>query len=480
VLERVDVAVVGAGPAGLAAALVLAEHGVDVCVLDEQVRPGGQIYRQPPDTFEVPHWLKGKEYAAGRELVARAESLPRRQATTVWGVFGTHAGLDEYASTDGADVGDDLVLALAGPDGLSRLRAARILLAPGAYDLPVAFPGWTLPGVMAAGGVQAFVKSQQLLPGRRFVLTGAHPLLLVIAEQLLNAGADVAAVAFAQPRPGFVEAMRMLPRLRGHLGRVVDVARPARRLRDRLLFGHVVVRAEGTGGVERAVLARVDRDWRVVQDTERAVKCDTVALGYGFVPSSELARQAGCTHRWVPAAGGWVAEHDEWFRSSEPRIYVAGELTGVAGAEQAVEEGRVAAAGILRDFGRRADADRMRLASLRRFSAVVQEQFAPRLDALAALATDDTLVCRCEEITAGALRRALHENPHLATADAVKLLTRTGMGPCQGRFCMLTVAHLTAAARARPVADIGTYAARPPIKPIPLAALAARCDDESV
>jgi NAD(P)H-nitrite reductase large subunit len=206
--------------------------------------------------------------------------------------------------------------------------------------------------------------------------------------------------------------------------------------------------------------------------------CDTLALGYGFVPSSELARQAGCAHRWEPAAGGWVAEHDEWLRSSEPRISVAGELTGIAGAEQAVEEGRLAALGILRDLGQSVDAApvRARLARLRRFSTVVQERFAPRLDALAALATDETVVCRCEEITAGALRAALAENTHLGTADAVKLLTRTGMGPCQGRFCMLTVAHLIAAARGRSIPEVGTYAARPPVKPIALAALAADYD----
>jgi hypothetical protein len=158
-------------------------------------------------------------------------------------------------------------------------------------------------------------------------------------------------------------------------------------------------------------------------------------------------------------------------------VSVAGELTGIAGAEQAQEEGRLAALAIARELGRHPRTDgsevRRRLARARRFSAVVQRRFAPRLDALAALATDDTVVCRCEELTAGTLRGALREHPHVRTLDALKLLTRAGMGPCQGRMCLPAATQLVCAARGVSPSAVGPYRARPPVKPILLGALAA-------
>jgi D-hydroxyproline dehydrogenase subunit alpha len=482
-VQRVDVAVVGAGPAGLAATLTLREHGASVLLVDEQARPGGQIYRQPPAVFEVAHWLEGKAYAPGRELLAAAGGLDGvdwRSSTTAWGVFGLQAGLDSFAE-EGPEEG--LVLGLAGPGGVEYVCPTRLLIAPGAYDLPVAFPGWTLPGVMAAGGVQAFVKSQKLLPGRRFVLAGGHPLLLVVADQLLSAGAEIAAVAFAQPRPGVTEALRTLPRLGRHVVRLADAAGPAARLRRAavpLLFSHVVSRAEGAEQVERVSLAAVDDDWRPRAGGERTFECDTLAVGYGFVPSSELARQAGCAFRFDGPSGGFVVESDAWMRSSLEPVFVAGEIVGIAGANQAIAEGRLAALGALGDLGRlptdpsnrvRREA-RRRLDAIAPFSAVVRERFAPRYDALVRLPDDDTIVCRCEEISAGQLRTALHENPHLGTADAVKLFVRTGMGPCQGRFCMLTVAHMIAGVRGTSIDVVGPYTARPPVKPVGIAALA--------
>jgi thioredoxin reductase len=484
-VHEVDVAVVGAGPAGLAAALTLREHGASVLLVDEQARLGGQIYRQPPAGFEVAHWLEGKAYAPGRELLAAAgglEGVDWRSATTAWGVFGLQAGLDSYALAGAPEQG--LVLGLSGPAGVEYIRPTRLLIAPGAYDLPVAFPGWTLPGVMAAGGVQAFVKSQKLLPGNRFVLAGGHPLLLVVADQLRAAGANVAAVAFAQSRPGVGEALRTLPRLGRHVVRLADAAGPAARLRRAgvpLLFSHVISRAEGTEQVERVTLAAVDDDWQPRAGRELTFACDTLAVGYGFVPSSELARQAGCAYRFDGPAGGFVVTCDASMRSSLEAVFVAGEIVGIAGANQAIEEGRLAAIGIVGDLGRLPGGAvsrlqheaRRRLDALAPFSAVVRERFAPRYDALARLADDDTIVCRCEEVTAGELRTSLGEYPHLGTADAVKLFTRTGMGPCQGRFCMLTVAHMVASAREIPVEVVGPYAARPPVKPVGIAALAA-------
>lgn len=476
-MQTVDVAIVGAGPGGLAAALELAEAGASVVVVDEQQLPGGQIYRQPPASFDVGRKPRGSSYDIGEELLARAAN-----ASNVRWLTGTTA----CGVLNGDAEGVELVVVDA--NNLARLTTHRLLLAPGAYDLPVALPGWTLPGVMAAGAVQAFVKSQQLLPGRRFVLAGAHPLLLVVADQLLAAGAEIGAVAFAQARPPVREALADVTRLRRDATRLGELAGPLFRLRRAgvpLLLSTLPVSVDGETAVAGVRLAPVDRRWRVLGES-RSIECDTLVLGFGFVPSSELARQAGCTFRWDESSGGWIVPHDPWMRTSLPAIAVAGEITGIAGAEQAIEEGRLAALGILIDLGRlsadaadrRAASVRRRLASRRRFSAVVRRRFAVHSAALAELVTADTVVCRCEDVTAGALRETLAANPHLGTLDAVKLLTRVGMGPCQGRMCQPTVTQIVSAGVARPPADLGPYRARFPVKPVSLAALAA-ADEQS-
>jgi D-hydroxyproline dehydrogenase subunit alpha len=472
-----EVVIVGAGPAGLAAATLLAEHAADVLVVDEQRAAGGQIWRQPPAELATGG-------GTGRETIAAAERAGARFAyeTSAWAVFGLEAPLDPFAG--GREQG--LAVGLSGPGGISEVGAQRILLAPGAYDLPVPFPGWTLPGVMGAGGVQAFLKAQRLLPGGRFVLAGAHPLLLTIAGDLLSAGGEVVLLAFAGARPGISDLPRALPAVARNPAALADGARSLRRLARAgvpVEFGQLVVRAEGDGQLESAVLVPVDGNWRPA-GAEQSLACDVLALGYGFSPSTELARQAGCTCRWDGAAGGWVVRHDAWMRTTQPELYAAGEITGVAGAEQALEEGRLAALGILVDLGRASEdqADRLgrpirrRLRALRRFSGEVQRQFVPRHEALAQLASDETVVCRCEGLTAGTLDSALAENPHLGTADALKLLTRAGMGPCQGRMCEHTVAHLIARATGRSIEAVGTYTARAPVKPIRLADLAAAVD----
>ncbi|MEV4466454.1 FAD-dependent oxidoreductase [Micromonospora echinofusca] len=475
-----DVVVVGAGPAGLAAAAVLGRHGAAVTVVDEQEQPGGQIYRRPPAGFTPPK----APAAAGRALLAEAAAAPGVRwlaDTTVWGVLGTRAGLDGYAGQQPAP-GRHRV-ATHGPAGVRLLEPRAVLLTAGAYDLPVPFPGWTLPGVLTAGGVQTFVKAQGLLPGGRFVLAGGHPLLLVVAAQLVRAGARVVEVALVQRRRDLLPGPAGLAALAGAGGKIaegVDALRVLRRAGVPVRFGTVVRRAHGDPDLSGVTLAEVDPTGRPAPGTDRDVPCDVLALGYGFVPSVELARQAGCAVAWDSPAGGWVVRHDEWLRTSVPRIAVAGELTGVAGAEQAAVEGRLAALGVLRDLGlldgRRSAAlarpVRRELRRRRRFVTQVLDRFATDRAALGGLVTDDTVLCRCEEVRAGDVRRALRANPHLGTANAVKLVTRAGMGLCQGRSCQPGLCQLISTLTGRGPEEVGAFTAQAPVKPVPLRALA--------
>ncbi|GGF53484.1 BFD-like [2Fe-2S] binding domain-containing protein [Mameliella alba] len=203
---------------------------------------------------------------------------------------------------------------------------------------------------------------------------------------------------------------------------------------------------------------------------------EVLALGYGFTPSTELARQAGCDLIWNSAGGGWTVEHDDTFRCTAPGIYVAGEPTGVAGAERARAEGHMAGLTIAVSLAgplETTDLTRARkhLASAERLSGVMQRMFDPRRNALAELSRrNDTVICRCEEITSGQIEKALADNPFMSSASPVKLECRSGMGPCQGRYCEGTIAARIAASRGMPIAKCGRFNAHLPVKPIPLEA----------
>jgi len=477
-MTSADLAVVGAGPAGLAAAVAAAEHGLTVLVVDEQPRPGGQIFRQLPPEFGPP-----KRPAAGSrwgaELIAGAERDPRIS----WVLGSTAFGVLRDGAADGGQAGDGIGLAVHSADGAELHTARRLLIATGAADLPVAFPGWTLPGVLTAGAVQGFIKSQRLLAAQRLVLAGSHPILLVVADQLLAEGADIAEIAFARGLPRPSELRDWLPAVPGHVGLLAEAGRALLRLLRagvRICTSTVVTAAEGRGCVDAVTLAEVDRDWNVVGHPRR-IAATGLVLGYGFQPATELARQVGCALHWEQARGGWTVAHDERMRTSVPDVYVAGEPTGIGGAEQSRAEGTLAGLAVAHDIGwqrppgpaRRLAGTRRRARSATRFASAVQQSFAPNRSGLAALSTADTVVCRCELVTRGELSTALSTNPFLSTVNALKLECRSGMGVCQGRYCEGAVAALVVGETGRPYEQVGYFSAHLPIRPVPVAAMTA-------
>jgi hypothetical protein len=224
-------------------------------------------------------------------------------------------------------------------------------------------------------------------------------------------------------------------------------------------------------------LARLGRDWRPT-DRRRTQAASTLVLGYGFTPSTELARQAACELAWDSARGGWVVEHDEDLATTAPGVWVAGEPTGVGGAEQSRAEGRLAGLAVARDArpGSVADSDiesaRSELARAGRFASAVQDLFEPDRSGLVSWATAETPVCRCELVSRSRIEQVLADNPFLSTASAVKLECRAGMGPCQGRYCEGAVGTLVSDARQQAPAATGHFSGRFPVKPVPLGVLA--------
>jgi D-hydroxyproline dehydrogenase subunit alpha len=462
--ERIELAVVGAGPAGLAAAAEAVELGLPVALIDAFAQPGGQYYKQTPP--ELGDTVLPDPHAP--QLLAAVERKGARllAGTSAWGLF-------PEACPEQSQRGDGYLLCLYGPPGTPRrLHARTVVLAPGAYDRPVPFPGWTLPGVMTAGAALTLVKHQHILPGRRILLSGTGPLQLVLARHLLDAGAELAGVLDANPLPW--RGWRHAAAVWGQWARLRegwDSLRAMHKARAGIRWSHAVWRAEGDGCVEQAVIGPVAG--LPTGTPGETVTVDTICLGHGFAPATQLSCLAGCEHRYHPVQRAHVPLRDEWLQTTLRGLFVAGDGAGTGGKDVARLEGRLAGLGAARTLGRNVPlgqvaALRQALDRQRRFAAVLDTLF-PLSAHLADLWTDDTILCRCEEVTVGEVRRAIAEGA--TTVSAVRMWTRAGMGRCQGRMCGASVAELLAQELGLPAEAIGQATPRPPILPIPLEGL---------
>jgi len=394
-----EIAVVGGGPAGIAAATRAAESGARTILLDEGLSPGGQIHRHLPSAPPPEAARRWVERLAKSGAVVRTE-------TAVFDAERDASGFRIAAET---------------PRGPLRIRARRLILATGARELFLPFPGWTLPGVMGAGGAQALWKSGASFAGRRAVVAGSGPLLLPVAASLSKAGA---AVEFVAEQASFASLARFGAALLRTPRKLLDAAAYRRAFSGTpYRMGTWIVEAGGREKLEYVVLTDGRGSFRV--------DCDLAAVGFGLVPNVELARLLGCEiHGGAVVAGAAQA-------SSVDGVFAAGEPSGVAGIEVAIAEGELAglaaaAAGSLP--AREARQLASRRARGRRLAAVMNRAFRPRKE-LAALARPETVVCRCEDVpfrsiaACGGLREA-------------KLSSRAGMGPCQGRVCGPALAFL--------------------------------------
>jgi D-hydroxyproline dehydrogenase subunit alpha len=458
-----SVAVVGAGPAGLAAATEALAHGARVVLLDEAPRPGGQIYRQAHPALGDGAFAEAGERGRKHDILARfqaiAPSVDYRPDANVYALFAN--GELHYAQGETTEV----------------LRPDAVILATGVREMAIPFPGWTTPGVMFAGGAQAILKSQGVLPGKQAVVAGCGPLPVVVAAQLLRAGGNVNALALLHP----LREMLGDPLALWHGRRIVHeglrYGLTIMRAGVQRLSGHVPVRAIGKDQLEAVVLALVDHDGHVVAGTEREIACDLLALNYGFAANSELAALAGAEMRFEAESGGWLPVADAFGRTSVPGVFVAGDGAGVRGALVAEAEGQIvgaAAASAADDVG--SDAMRADLgAALDRRRRHQAFQHAVRATlrvprGLWGIATDDTIVCRCENIPVREIRAAFASGH--SSLNAVKRNVRTGMGWCGGRTCLRAVAALGELHAGIPPSTIMTP--RPMARPVTFGALAAQ------
>lgn len=382
--RRCELLVVGAGPAGIAAATTAAQHGVSVAAYDMQAEPGGQIWRgewRQRRNAAARHWCNELERSgAALHMGARLIAVDGKVA-----LFdrGTH---------------------------IERVHFERAVIATGARELLLPFPGWTLPGVFGAGGLQALAKNGWPLQGKRVIVAGSGPLLLAAAATLREKGAQVLCIAEQTRWSGLLSFAPALLRARGKVGQALGLGRRLRGVWYRA--GTWIEAAHGDTALRSVTLRS--------EDNSRRIDCDYLAVGFGLVPNLDVAQAFGCALR-----DGVVAT-DADQHTAVADVYCAGEGTGIGGVEQALAQGEIAGLAIARR-SEEANGARRRLRGARKFAASLTQHFALREDVLR-LATDETVLCRCEDVPLGALRAC-------TSARAAKLHTRLGMGHCQGRIC---------------------------------------------
>ena len=446
-----DLIIIGAGPAGMAAAATAAAGGLRVLLLDDQPRAGGQIYRNV--TANAPTWL-GKDYAAGLTLIA---GLDHPDITT------------EFGATVWRIESDPSPRILWSQNGTSRISTApHLLLATGAQERPMPFPGWTLPGVMSAGAAQILMKTAGLLP-RDAVLAGSGPLLYLLAAQMIDAGAPPIALVETQ-----TPAMQLcaLP----HLPRALLSA-------PMLLKGLGLLRKIRASGVPRHTAAH---QFRAVQTDAGTIRFSFAVKGrshqletplllthQGVIPATHISRAAGISQHWNQVQQTMQPMVSPWGRTNQPHIHLAGDGASIAGAEAAQASGRLAALDILHLCGKLSEDARSQRAAPDHAARIRARAIRPYLDRAYAPAPEflapqgETIICRCEEITADQIRQSLTEGAN--GPRQVKTATRAGMGPCQGRMCEAPTRGI--------LAECGVNhdpaRARSPIKPILLGELAA-------
>ena len=453
-----DVVVIGAGPAGVPAAVAAARAGATVIVIDAADRPGGQYHRQLPHDFEVED--PGALHHGWRDATAGFDELVANDR--IRHIAGTRVWLAERSP-------DRVTLHTTGAHR-GTVRAQALILATGAAERALPFPGWDLPGVLTVGAAQALVKGQGVRPGHRVVVAGTGPLLLASASTLVRAGTHVLEVLDANG-PGTWRAAG--PRVLAP-GKAVEAAgylRDLARSRTPYRPAQAIIAATGVGRVESVTIAAVDRDWHVVDGTQRHLDVDAVCVAYGFSPNVGIAAALGCD---LTPGGGPAVVVDRLQRTTVPRVFAAGEITGVAGADVAALEGAVAGAAAADACGH--DVDRAlvrrqvrRREKAQRFAAALQRA-TPIRHGWQSWLTDDTIVCRCEEVELATVRSAI-AGAGARDVRSLKMTTRCGMGWCQAAICGPNVVDLLTVATGAVPEDANRLAARSIAEPVALSEL---------
>ena len=455
-----ELIVIGAGPAGMAAALQAAHFGTDVAVIDDQPYPGGQVYRQVDHSPLTDADVLGTDYAYGKQQV-----LSFRQAK-----------IDYIANASVWFIDDSGLIGVLLNDDCHSVRAQKVIIAGGAQERPMPFPGWQLPGVMTAGAGQVMLKSAGLIP-ESVVLAGSGPLLLLLVTQYLKAGVKIRALIDTRPVNSWVKSLRYLLSALSAIDYLIKGLRMVLAIRRAGIpvYRNVSdLRAEGDDQLEAIAFQSAGKPVRL--------ETELLLIHQGVIPALQLSQLAGCEHTWDESQQCWTTRSNRWGKTSLDNVFVAGDGSKIIGARAANLSGRLAGLQVCYELNKLDESRRDKLAAPLRQSMNRHSSIRPFLDTFYRVTAefivpaDDTMICRCEEVYASEIRQVAQHG--CLGPNQAKAFSRCGMGPCQGRQCGQTVSAILAEAQQCSPKETGFYRVRPPIKPVTLGQLA-RMDERS-
>jgi len=465
-MNRVDLIVIGGGPAGVSAAVAAARQELSVVLIDENMSLGGKVFREEEDG---PGKATADPFEAGlrKDLFDSFESVRDRiqvlLGAEVWNIEGDRKVHVYSAQEQGAQS--------------QVFQGQKLIIAPGAIERVVPFEGWTAPGVFTIGGLNALAK-KGVVPGKRVLIAGSGPLPLVLIKNLVQTGVNISAVVV--PVSFGTMIRHAIPILRSagwhRIKQAMDAAWRVRANHVPVINTHVLKQVSGSHNDFTATISRIDSDWRLIAGSEEEIGADVIAVGYGLMPSVELTRLAGCEHRFDHPRGYWRTVRGDRLETSIPGIFVAGDGVQVKGYEAAITEGKLAAIEAARQLGKttQQDADRRvapllkKLKRMEAFGRILDRLSVPEPGILASV-PDQTLICRCEEVTLGDIRKAVDDGA--AGINDIKRRTRLGMGHCQGRFCGQVINDLLGILR-QEKGPVESFTPRIPVRPVPFKVLA--------
>jgi thioredoxin reductase/bacterioferritin-associated ferredoxin len=461
-----DLVIIGGGPAGMAAATEAAQHNLKIVLIDENASLGGKVLRK-------------ESHEKSKSPKEPVQEKIRHSLFTAFGKIENKITI--FKNTEVWSIDDQKIIECycKSEEGsrAETVRAKKMIVAVGAADKTVPFPGWHLPGVFTVGGLNTFVQ-RGVVPGKKVIVAGTGPLHIALAYNLVNAGIKIGAIVDTS---SFKEMLFSAGKifLNGGIGKLLLGLKYLVKIKRNSVdtyHSHAVVEARGTDRVTGVVIAKVDPSWRPIPGTEIEIPADTIATGYSLAPQTEVTRLCGCAHTYNEKVGYWMVDRDDKMETSVSGVFVAGDGADIKGYDAAVDEGRVAALAVSEQLAaknahnsgnnfaeltkklRQAQKIGLNMSSMARVRPGIFEAI-----------TDDTIICRCEEVCYKDIKAAIKESAK--DVNDIKRRTRLGMGNCQGRFCGQVVNELIWQASGKEF-DRTFFTVRPPLKPVPLSCIA--------
>ncbi|MCP5382824.1 MAG: FAD-dependent oxidoreductase [Kordiimonadaceae bacterium] len=445
-----DAIVIGAGPAGANAAILLSENGLKTALIDEQRDAGGQVWRAKSESI-----LEASITDAGEQGDALRDRLKSSNVITKFNCRVWHI--------ERLENGHWLLSVVGGVE--KKLITKALIIATGAQERVIPVPGWTLPGVFGLAGATAIFKEHMMAPKRRTIVAGNGPLLFYVASETLSLGGRVSAVISINSRTDWLKSLPAMLSNPSLIWQGLKWIFTLNKNRIPIYWQHAVKSVEGENMVDGVTICKVDQNWAPVEGTDQYIHGENLCYGQGLMPAVEATHLAGADHHYDEKLGGWVPTIDQWGRTSVAGLYACGDNAGIYGALAAPIRGSLAAQAVCEDAGinidRKAEIKKLKVAI--KFGLAATALTIPR-SGLEALITGETEVCRCEGITRQEIDFEIKTGAQ--SPNAIKSGTRCGMGPCGGRYCMDSVALITQHRTKKSREEIGLPTARPPLRPV--------------